>query len=118
MLILSPLRIKADTREEQILQTLLDKHCRTILSITKENTMTASKICEDCNIPLSTVYRRLKLLQELNLLDVFYTIRSDGKKLLTFQNKITGINIVLYENQLHINTNFVSKEVIERYPHT
>jgi DNA-binding transcriptional ArsR family regulator len=108
--ILSPLRIKVNTREEQILQTLLDKHCRAILSITKENAMTASKICSECNIPLSTVYRRLRLLQELKLLHVSCTIRNDGKKLLSFQNKIAEINILLYDNQLLIQTNFVQHE--------
>jgi Fe2+ or Zn2+ uptake regulation protein len=108
--ILSPLRIKVNTRKEQILQTLLDKHCRTILSITKENAMTASKICLECNILLSTVYGRLRLLQKLKLLHVSCTIRNDGKKLLSFQNKITGINILLYNNQLLIQTNSVQHE--------
>jgi DNA-binding transcriptional ArsR family regulator len=108
--ILSPLKNKVNTREEKILQTLLDKHCRAILSMTKENAMTASKICSECDIPLSTVYRRLRLLQELKLLHVLCTIRNDGKKLLSFQNKITGLNILLYDNQPLIQTNFVQHE--------
>ena len=108
MQILSPLKV--DTKEEQILQILSDKHCRSILSITKENVMTAAEICSNCDISPSTIYRKLKLLQKLNLLHVVYTIRSDGKKLSLFQSKIININIALCANQLQGYTNFVSLE--------
>ena len=107
MQILSPLKV--DTREEQILQILLDKHCRIMLNMTKENAMTAAEICSNCNISPSTIYRKLKLLQKLNLLHVAYTI-SDGKKSSSFQSKVININIALCENQLQVYTNFASLE--------
>ncbi len=107
---LSPLRAKVDTWEEQILRVLLDKHCLSILSITKGNAMTASMICSYCNISISAAYRKLKLLKKLNLLRSTYTIQSDGKKLTLFQSKIIKINIVLCENQLHVHTDFVPLE--------
>ncbi len=102
--------LKVDTREEQILQILLDKHCRIILGITKENAMTAAEICSNYDISPSTIYRKLKLLQKLNLLHVTYTIRSDGKKSSSFQSKVININIALCENQLPVYTNFASLE--------
>ncbi|MDE1844771.1 MAG: helix-turn-helix transcriptional regulator [Thaumarchaeota archaeon] len=110
MQILSPLRVKVDKREEQILRALLDKHCLSILSITKENAMTASMICSCCNISPSAAYRKLKLLQKLNLLRATYTIQPNGKKSMSFQSKIIRINILLCENQLQIHTNFVPLE--------
>lgn len=108
MQVWSPLRIKADTREEQILQILLDKHCRAILDTTQKYAKTSSEISSDCNIPLSTVYRRLKLLKDLKFLHVSCTIRSDGKKLSLFQNRTTGIHILLDNNQLQIHTHLSS----------
>ncbi|MDE1725507.1 MAG: helix-turn-helix transcriptional regulator [Thaumarchaeota archaeon] len=93
-----------ETKEELILHTLLDRHSRTILSVTKDEALTALKISENCNIPLSTVYRRLQLLRKLHFLHVSCTIRQDGKKLLSFQNKISGIDISWDQGQLQINT--------------
>ena len=110
MQILSPVRVKVDTRDKQILRVLLDKQCLAILSVTKENAMTASMICSCCNISPSSAYRKLGLLRKLNLLRVTYTIQSDGKKSSSFQSKITRINILLSENQLQIHTNFVPLE--------
>jgi len=108
--ILSPLRIKNDTREKQILRVLLDKHCLAILNITKENPMTVPMICSCCHIPPSTAYRKLQLLQKLNLLRVTFTIQHNGKKSMSFQSKIIRINILLHENQRRFHTNFVSLE--------
>ncbi|CUR51171.1 protein of unknown function [Nitrosotalea devaniterrae] len=110
MQILSPLKVKADTWEEQVLQVLLDKHCLSILSMTKENAMTASMICACCNISISVAYRKLKLLKKLNLLRSTYTIQSDGKKSMSFQSKTIEINISLCENQLRIHTTFAPLE--------
>lgn len=110
MQILSPLRAKAHTREEKILQVLLDKQCLAILNITKEKTMTAPMICSCCDISPSTAYRKLKLLRKLNLLRTTYTIQPGGKKSMSFQNKITRINILLFEKQLCIHSDFVSLE--------
>src|SRR5574337_1291091 len=101
---LSPLRANVDTWEEQILRVLLDKHCLSILRITKENAMTASMICSYCNISMSVAYRKLKLLKKLNFLRSTYVIQSDGKKLMLFQSKIIRINIVLCENRSEEHT--------------
>ncbi len=110
MQILSPLTIRVNTREKQILRVLLDKNCLAILNAIKENAMTASMICSCCNISQSATYRKLRLLKELNLLRVTYTIQSNGKKSMSFQSKTIRINILLCENQLQIHTNFVSLE--------
>lgn len=110
MQILSPLSIKVDTRNNKILRVLTDKNCLDILNTTKENAMTASMIYSCCNISPSTAYRKLKLLQKLNLLRVTYTIQPNSTKSMVFQSKVTRVNILLYENQLRINTDFVPLE--------
>lgn len=107
---ISPLRVKVDAREKQILKVLLDKQCLAILCIAKKNPMNASMICSGCNISISTTYRKLKLLQKLNLLRITFNIQPNGKKSLLFQSKITRFNILLHDNQLPIHTNLVSPE--------
>ena len=107
MQILSPPSVEIDTRNNQILRVLTDKNCLAILSTTKENAMTASMIYSCCNISPSTAYRKLKLLQKLNLLRVTYTIQPNSTKSKLFQCKVTRINILLHEKQLRINADFV-----------
>lgn len=110
MQVISSLGVKVDAREKQILKVLLDKHCLAILCIAKENPMNASMICSGCNISISTTYRKLKLLQKLNLLRITFIIQPNGKKSLLFQSKITRFNILLHDDQQHVNTNLVSLE--------
>jgi len=102
--IFSPLRIKVDTKEEMILQTLLDKHSRAILNVTKDCSKTATEICKECSIPLSTVYRRLSLLKHLKFLYVTCTIRPDGKKLSSYKNRIAEIHMSLNSDNLQVHT--------------
>ncbi|MDE1839983.1 MAG: helix-turn-helix transcriptional regulator [Thaumarchaeota archaeon] len=97
---------KSDTNEDVILRTLLDVHCRAILGVTTGNPTSASAISLACNMPLSTVYRRLKILRTLKFLHVSCTIRPDGKKLLLFQNRLVGIDISWNDAKLQISTNF------------
>ena len=87
-----------------ILQTLLDKHCREILSVTRGCSKTATEISNECNIPLSTVYRRLDLLKNLKFLYVSYSIRLDGKKLSTYRNRVTEIHMSLDDDKLYVDT--------------
>jgi len=106
--VLSSLGNKSDKKEDLILRTLLDTHCRAILGATTEKPITAFDISLACDIPLSTVYRRLKTLRTLKFLHVSCTIRPDGKKLLFFQNRLVGIDISWNDSQLQISTNFSS----------
>lgn len=108
MQVLSSMGTKSDTNEDVILRTLLDGHCRAILGVTTGNPTTASAISLACNMPLSTVYRRLKILRTLKFLHVSCTLRPDGKKLLLFQNRLVGIDISWNDTKLQIRTNFSS----------
>lgn len=110
MQILSQPSIEVYTRNNQIIRVLTDKNCLAILSTIKENAITASMIYSCCNISPSTAYRKLKLLQKLNLLRVTYTIQPNGAKSKLFQSKITRINVLLSEKQLRINMDFVPLE--------
>lgn len=108
MQVLSSIGNKSDTKEDIILRTLLDGHCRAILGVTTGNPTTASAISLACNMPLSTVYRRLKILRTLKFLHVSCTLRPDGKKLLLFQNRLVGIDISWNDAKLQICANFSS----------
>lgn len=67
-----------DTPELQaVLEALDDDGCRRIIEALEEP-MTAKHLSEDCDIPLSTTYRKLELLTEARLLEERAVLQPDG----------------------------------------
>ncbi|EMA65058.1 winged helix-turn-helix domain-containing protein [Halorubrum kocurii] len=63
---------------DDVLNALADDDARRIVAALSEP-KTASDISEECDIPLSTTYRKLELLTEASLLSESTDIRRDGQ---------------------------------------
>ena len=66
----------------------LDAYCVQILNITRNSFKSAIEISIGSNFSLTTVYRRIHVLQEYGLLEVVGKIRSDGRKFFLYRSKI------------------------------
>lgn len=66
-----------------MLDALDDPDCRTIIR-TLDEPMTAAQLSDACDIPMSTVYRKLDRLSAASLLDEHTQIRSDGHHTTTY----------------------------------
>ena len=73
-----PSREKDPPSVDDVLGALADDDARRIVSALSEP-KTASDISEECDIPLSTTYRKLELLTEASLLSESTDIRRDGQ---------------------------------------
>ena len=62
---------------QSVLDALDDADCRTIIEHLDEP-MTATEVSEECDIPMSTTYRKLDLLTDASLLAEETEIRPDG----------------------------------------
>jgi DNA-binding IclR family transcriptional regulator len=62
---------------QSVLDALDDADCRTIIRHLDEP-MTATEVSEECDIPMSTTYRKLDLLTDASLLVEGTEIRPDG----------------------------------------
>ena len=60
--------------EEMLIELLGDKYSRAILSLTSSMECSAIELCRELGIPLSTVYRKLKLLEKTGLIRHVKTI--------------------------------------------
>jgi len=60
--------------EETLIELLGNKYSRAILSVTSSMECSAFQICYDMGIPLATVYRKLKLLEDAGLIKHVKTI--------------------------------------------
>lgn len=62
---------------EDVLDALDDPDCRTILRLLDEP-LTVSELTDSCEIPESTMYRKLDLLSDASLVETQMEIRTDG----------------------------------------
>lgn len=73
-----PSREEAPPDVGDVLDALADDAARRIVTALSEP-KTASELSEECEIPLSTTYRKLEKLTEASLLDESTDIRRDGQ---------------------------------------
>ena len=64
---------------QAVLAALEDDACRAILEATSEESLTATELSEQCDIPMSTAYRKVEKLTEAGLVDETVRINTSGK---------------------------------------
>ncbi|GAB3697088.1 ArsR/SmtB family transcription factor [Halorubrum pallidum] len=69
---------RAPPSVDEVLDALADDAARRIVTALSEP-KTASELSEECDIPLSTTYRKLEQLTEASLLEESTDIRRDGQ---------------------------------------
>jgi hypothetical protein len=80
-----------DERKDTLLEIMSDKYCRAIIDSTMTVPKAAIEISADCNIPISTVYRRLQILYDNKLLGISGAITTEGKKHFLYKSRIKAI---------------------------
>ena len=68
------IRVQKMKKEEILVELLGDKYSRAILSMTSSMECSALLLCTELGIPLATVYRKLKLLEDTGLIKHVKTI--------------------------------------------
>jgi len=79
---------------EDVLSTLGDEPTRTIIETLSEP-MTANELSEACDIPQSTMYRKLDHLTEASLVTESTKIRQNGQHTTRYELDFTEIEILL-----------------------
>jgi predicted transcriptional regulator len=82
------------TEFQNVLDALDDPECRTILRETVEP-MTANELLEACDIPKSTLYRKLELLSAASLVREHETINSGGGRVTHYKRSFEDVTISL-----------------------
>lgn len=74
-----------------LFEALDDDDCRAIIRATRAQPMSASDLSEACEIPLSTTYRKIELLEEAALLTESIQINSTGGHASTYRTLVDDI---------------------------
>jgi len=78
-----------------ILKALSDEYSRTIMNFTIEKPKSVVEIVKECDIPMTTAYRRVKELEENKILKVTGSVvTDDGKKYFLYQNRLKSIYVI------------------------
>jgi len=77
-----------------ILKALSDQYSQTIMNFTITKPKSVVEIVRECNIPMTTAYRRVKELEESKILKVTGSVvTDDGKKYFLYQNRLKAIYV-------------------------
>lgn len=93
-----PFAKEVDSAFEEVLDALDDPDCRAIIR-TLEEPMTASELADQCDIPMSTTYRKLEKMTDATLLDELTEIRTSGHHTTRYRIDFTEVRIELEEDQ-------------------
>lgn len=75
-----------------VLQSLEDSKSRAILTALHKP-KSATELCDDCDLPSSTVYRKLERLRDAALVKEYTEVRRDGPNAALYERDFTDISI-------------------------
>lgn len=83
---------------QPVLDALDDSDCRTIIERLDEP-LTAGEVSEECDIPMSTTYRKLDLLSDAQLLAEGVEVRQDGHHATRYRTDFEDVIVTLTEQR-------------------
>ena len=82
---------------QTVLTSLTDEDCRRILQVLSEP-MSAQEIADSCDVPLSTTYRKLKLLSDASLVSERLDVSEPGKHTKKYEADFETVTVELNED--------------------
>ena len=109
-----PARNEDSPTLQDVLDALDDPDCQTILKEIAEP-MTAKELTEACDIPQSTVYRKLDLLSAASLVCDRDQIHPDGGRITRYQRNFDDVTISMdTDDQFNISISRPRQSIDER----
>ena len=106
--------ITNEKQKEAILNALLDEYSRKILDSTIDKSKSITEIIREQNIPMTSTYRRVKLLVDSKLIKVDRSmVTEDGKRYYLYLSSIKNASITYNEGELIVEITPNIKELPE-----
>lgn len=104
------------TSDDDILAVLADEYSRKILAILAKNELKAQEISEKLGIPTSTTYRKIKNLENLDLIKKTKVIRTlEGLDESYYKSLVSGIDVKFKDGEVSCKLEkFTMDEKIQR----
>ena len=106
--------ITNEKQKEAILNALLDDYSRKILDSTIDKSKSITEIIREQDIPMTSTYRRVKLLMDNKLIKVERSmVTEDGKRYYLYLSSIKNASITYNEGELIVEITPNIKELPE-----
>ena len=87
---------------EEILDTIGDQHARRVLATISREPKSAKKLAEECDLSLPTVYRRIEMLDEYELVTDRTLVADDGNHYKVYESNFESTVISLEEDEYRV----------------
>ncbi|MFC7131954.1 MULTISPECIES: winged helix-turn-helix domain-containing protein [Salinibaculum] len=91
-----------DRSIEEILDTIGDRHARRVLAAISREPKSAKDLAEECDLSLPTVYRRIEMLDEYDLVTDQTLVADDGNHYKVYESNFESTVISLEEDQYRV----------------
>ena len=102
----NPYKVQEEPMKDNLLEIVSDKYCRSILKAIMEKPKSAMELTRECNIPISTIYRRIQMLHDAKMLYMSGNISEEGKKFFLYKSKIKEIQTNFNNGEVQIELVF------------
>lgn len=87
---------------EEILDTIGDRHARRVLAAISREPKSAKALAEECDLSLPTVYRRIEILEEHDLVKDRTLVAEDGNHYKVYESNFESTVISLEDDQYRV----------------
>jgi DNA-binding HxlR family transcriptional regulator len=94
--------VDEDRSIEEILNTIGDEHARTVLAAISRSPRSAKELADECDLSLPTIYRRLELLQEHELITERTAVAEDGNHYNIYECNFDSTVIALKDEEYKV----------------
>jgi len=95
--------VTATESVQGVLDALDDEECRAILEATTQESLTAGEIADECDLPSSTAYRKIDLLDDADLLTEELRIRRSGKHVSEYACAIDDVTLSVGDDGVELS---------------
>lgn len=81
-----------------VLEALHDDDCRAILRSVSDRPKTATELSNECDIPLSTIYRKLDVLTRSCLLKEGTRVQTGGKHAMQYELHVVDVHVSITDD--------------------
>ncbi|MXR50897.1 helix-turn-helix domain-containing protein [Halovenus sp. WSH3] len=91
-----------DRSIEDILDTIGDQHAREVLAAISREPKAAKALAEECDLSLPTVYRRIEMLDEYDLVTDETLVAEDGNHYKVYESNFESTVITLEDDEYKV----------------
>jgi DNA-binding HxlR family transcriptional regulator len=91
-----------DRRIEEILDTIGDQHAREVLAAISREPKSAKELAEECDLSLPTIYRRVEMLDEYDLVKDRTLVADDGNHYKVYESNFESTVISLEDDEYRV----------------